>query len=479
MEEFVRNDPDTKTTIANDHINSAKYEFADPEHDRTQEEVVEKEVDPEAESVEWMKELEVDTRGAYLSSDANLNLIFANDPRLKRLFRQNDFDGKRYVFGNLPWRRVVKPEPVKNVDYSGVRNYLGCIYGITSSLKIDDAMALEFERNHFHPILDYLNDLKWDGIQRVDKLLIDYMGADDNIYSREAIRKMLVGAVARVMNPGVKFDLVLMLVGPQGSGKSTFIKKLGKSWFSDTFLTVQGKEALEQIQGAWLIEIAELSGLRKAEVESVKHFISKSEDSFRPAYARTSEIYPRQCVFFGTTNDSEFLRDPTGNRRFMPVDVVPNNAKKDVFMELDDEIDQILAEAVVLYKSKEKLYLSHEAEKIAKSEQSSHSESDERKGIIDAYLERQLPDNWDSMDLYQRRDFLVDELNPKGTTPRDYVCVAEIWCECLGRNREDMDRYRTREINDLLKSMPEWEPCKASKRFSIYGKQKYYVRKLD
>jgi predicted P-loop ATPase len=281
----------TITTIANDHINSAKYEFADPEHDRTQEEVVEKEVDPEAESVEWMKELEVDTRGAYLSSDANLNLIFANDPRLKRLFRQNDFDGKRYVFGNLPWRRVVKPEPVKNVDYSGVRNYLGCVYGITSSLKIDDAMALEFERNHFHPILDYLNDLKWDGIQRVDKLLIDYMGADDNIYSREAIRKMLVGAVARVMNPGVKFDLVLMLVGPQGSGKSTFIKKLGKSWFSDTFLTVQGKEALEQIQGAWLIEIAELSGLRKAEVESVKHFISKSEDSFRPAYARTSEIY--------------------------------------------------------------------------------------------------------------------------------------------------------------------------------------------
>ena len=217
-------------------------------------------------------------------------------------------------------------------------------------------------------------------------------GPDDNIYSREAIRKMLVGSIARVMNPGVKFDLVLMLVGPQGSGKSTFIKKLGKSWFSDTFLTVQGKEALEQIQGAWLIEIAELSGLRKAEVESVKHFISKSEDSFRPAYARTSEIYPRQCVFFGTTNDSEFLRDPTGNRRFMPVDVVPNNAKKDVFMELDDEIDQIWAEAVVLYKSKEKLYLSHEAEKIAKSEQSSHSESDERKGIIEAYLERQLPE---------------------------------------------------------------------------------------
>lgn len=479
MEEFVRNDPDTKTTIANDHINSAKYEFADPEHDRAQEEVVEKEVDPEAESVEWMKELEVDTRGAYLSSDANLNLIFANDLRFKRLFRQNDFDGKRYVFGNLPWRRVVKPEPVKNVDYSGVRNYLGCVYGITSSLKIDDAMALEFERNHFHPILDYLNGLKWDGIQRVDKLLIDYMGADDNIYSREAIRKMLVGAVARVMNPGVKFDLVLMLVGPQGSGKSTFIKKLGKSWFSDTFLTVQGKEALEQIQGAWLIEIAELSGLRKAEVESVKHFISKSEDSFRPAYARTSEIYPRQCVFFGTTNDSEFLRDPTGNRRFMPVDVVPNNAKKDVFMELDDEIDQIWAEAVVLYKSKEKLYLSHEAEKIAKNEQSSHSESDERKGIIEAYLERKLPDNWDSMDLYQRRDFLADELNPKGTTPRDYVCVAEIWCECLGRNREDMDRYKTREINDLLKSMPEWEPCKSTKNFPIYGKQKYYVRKLD
>ena len=108
-----------------------------------------------------------------------------------------------------------------------------------------------------------------------------------------------------------------------------------------------------------------------------------------------------------------------------------NNAKKDVFMELDDEIDQIWAEAVVLYRSKEKLYLSHEAEKIAKNEQSLHSESDERKGIIEAYLDRQFPDNWDSMDLYQRRDFLVDELNPKGTTPRDDVCCLVYTSRCV------------------------------------------------
>ena len=289
----------------------------------------------------------------------------------------------------------------------------------------------------------------------------------------------MVGAVGRIFRPGIKFDLVLTLVGDQGTGKSTLIKKLGKQWFSDTFMTVQGKEALEQIQGAWLIEMAELSGLRKAEVEAVKHFISKQEDTFRPAYARTSETYLRQCVFFGTTNNKDFLRDPTGNRRFIPVDINQRKATRNIFTELlEDEVDQLWAEAVHMFENGERLFMSEEAEALAKVEQKKHSEVDERKGIIEEYLNVKLPKNWDNMDLYERRNYLEDPLSAKGEIERDYVCMAQVWCECLGKEKEDMDRYKTREINDILRGLEGWEQSKSTKNFSIYGKQKYYSREL-
>lgn len=473
MDEFVRADPRVREMIAKEKLSDAKYDFANAPKQ-------EPESDPQGdENTEWMKELEIDSKGVYVSSDSNLNLIFAHDPRLKKLFGQNEFDAKGYVFGDLPWRKVDHPEPIRNVDLAGVRNYLGSIYGINSVQKVEDALTLEMERNRFHPIRDYLRSLKWDGTPRVDTMLIDYLGARDNIYVREASRKVLTGAVARVMEPGCKFDLVLMLVGPQGAGKSTLIKRLGQRWFSDTFLSVQGKEALEQIQGAWLIEMAELAGLKKAEVESVKHFISKQEDVFRPAYARTSETFPRQCIFIGTTNDPEFLRDPSGNRRFIPVDIDKTRSTKDVFHIPQEEIDQIWAEAFELYMSGETLWLGEEAEMLAKEEQRAHSESDEREGIITSFLNRKLPANWDDMDLWQRKDYLDDPLSPNGVKEREYVCVAEVWCECLGRNKEDMDRYKTREINDLLKSIDGWTPCKSTKNFPIYGKQKYYIRSLD
>lgn len=475
MEELSRDDKAVKKIIATENIQESKYDFAE---DLEENEAV------EDEDIEWMQELEVDSKGNYLSTSVNLNLIFSNDHRLKKLFRQNDFDGKRYVFGNLPWRKVLKPEPVKNVDYSGVRNYIESIYGISGAMKVEDSMALEFEKNHYHPIIDYLRVLEWDKTPRIDSVLNRYFGAEDTVYTREAFRKMMVGAVARVMDPGVKFDLVLTLVSQaQGTGKSSFLKALGKSWFSDTFITVQGKEAFEQLQGAWLIEMAELSGLKKGDIETIKHFISKQEDCFRPAYARTSETYPRQCVFIATTNESTFLRDPSGNRRFMPVDIhnlkLTENPKLMSLLKDPNTIDQLWAEAMFLYRKGEKLYLSAEAEGIATVEQRRHSETDERRGLIEAYLNRLLPKTWDTMDLFERRAFLEDPLSENGECERVFTCIAEVWCECLGKNKEDMDRYKTREINDILRGLDEWEHINSTRNFKIYGKQKYYARKLD
>ena len=324
MEELATSNNEVKKIIASEKINQAKYDFVE---DLEETETLEEDID-------WMQELEVDAKGKYLSTATNINTIFSNDPRLKDLFKHNDFDNKRYVCGNLPWRRVVGREPVKNVDYAGVRNYIESIYGIVGNLKIEDSLALEFEKNIYHPVQEYLQGLEWDGEERVDTFLVDYFGTTNNTYTREAIRKTLVGGVGRILKPGIKFDLVLTLIGGQGTGKRTFVKKMGRQWYSDTFMTVHGKEALEQIQGAWLIEMAELSGVRKSEVEAVKHFISKQEDVFRPAYARTSETFLRQCIFIATTNTKDFLRDPSGNRRFIPVDIDEALATKCIFNDL-------------------------------------------------------------------------------------------------------------------------------------------------
>jgi predicted P-loop ATPase len=468
MEDFVTELPDCKKKMAEEKFAEAKFDFA---------EGYEEPCDEDSDN-SWVEDLDVNSKGLYENSATNINLIVQNDERIKGAFRLNTFDNKRYVAKKLPWRAISGKEPLRDVDYSGVRNYIECVYGIVSNAKVDDALALEFEKNQYHPIREYLEKLEWDMKERIDTILIDYFGAEDNEYTRASIRKMLCGAVARVMEPGIKFDMSMILVGQQGTYKSTFLKKLGMGWFSDTFSTVQGKEAYEQLQGAWLIEMAELSGLKKAEVESIKHFISKREDQFRPAYGRIVETYKRQCVFFGTTNRDDFLRDPTGNRRFLPIDVRPDFVTKSVIDDLTQyEVDQIWAEAYELYMAGEPLYLSKDEEAIATIEQHKHSEVDERRGIIEEFLSKKYPHNWDDMDLYARRNWLNDPLVYEGCKEKDFVCVAEIWCECLNKDREDMSRYVTREINDILRSIPGWESITSTKNFPIYGKQKYYKRK--
>lgn len=466
MSDFACEDPEIRKLLAKENLEAAKYEFADG--------LDLDEVDEE--DVEWAKKMQINSKGDYLATSNNLNLIFLNDPHLKKAFRYNQFSARRYLFKSVPWRKIEEPETIRDVDLSGLRNYIEGVYGITSVGKIDDALALEFERNSYHPVREYLNALEWDSVPRIDTLLVQYFGADDTLFVRESIRKTLVAAVARVMSPGCKFDYVLTLVGDEGIGKSELPRRLAGKWFSDSFTTVHGKESFEQLQGAWLIEMAELAGLRKAEVEAVKHFITKQTDTFRPAYGRVIEDYPRQCIFIGSTNNDNFLRGSTGNRRFLPIDVYPEKAEKNIFKMPQSEVDQIWAEAVELYHAGEKLYLSKAASAMAKDEQTAHSLEDSRRGLVEDYLDTLLPSSWDALDIDSRRMYLQDP-SDKGTY-RAFVCVAEIWCECFGYSKEDMAPYKTRDINDIMKLIPEWLPAKGTKSFSLYGKQRYYYRDL-
>lgn len=424
---------------------------------------------------DWRGKLKMTERGGIAQTIENIVLILNNDPKLAGRLAYNDMDHNTVALRDLPWRSVKSSAQWVDADDASLRYYLEKAYGISSKDKIFDAVNVVAQQNRFHPVREYLDGCSWDGVPRVDTLLIDYLGADDNEYTRAVTRKTLVAAVARIYRPGCKFDYMLTLRGRQGLGKSALVAKLGGRWFSDTFTTMQGKDAYEQVQGVWIMEVGELAGMRKAEAETIKLYISKQVDRFRPAYGRRLQEFPRQCIFVGTTNEAQFLRDTTGNRRFWVVDT-PNDPPRDFWEELTpDVVAQVWAEAVELYKGGEKLYLPKALENIAREVQELYEEENPRVGLIADYLDRLLPEGWDEMDIYSRRQFLESEA--VGTVKRSVVCTMEVWAEALGGNPDKIDRYIAKEIRDILTSLPGWRRS-GTKRLRIrpYGQQRYYER---
>lgn len=423
----------------------------------------------------WLIDLEYQKNGTELEITIdNLLLILRNDPNLEGAFAYNKFDYRDYILKPLPWNQDGEVRIFDDKDDSGLRHYLEKRYGIFHEKKTRDALDIILIDNAFHPVLDYLNTLKWDGEERIEKVFIDSLGADDSPYIRAVTKKALVACVARVMQPGCKFDNILTLVGGQGLGKSTVLRELGRSWFSDSFGNIQSKEAYEQLIGVWLMEMGELAGLRKAESENVKHFTSKQDDKYRVAYGRRVSTFYRQNVFFGSTNVFDFLKDMTGNRRWWPVIV------KEKYMHKTLNIDQIWAEAVTLYHAGEPLHLNDETEAIANLIQKNHLEAESWSGLIENYLSYKLPLNWDKMGTFERKSWISaeeigeNELAP-GVIERDKVCIAEIWCEVFGAPLKDMNGNNTKIYHSIMSNMPGWERGKLNK-FNIYGTQRAYVK---
>ena len=312
---------------------------------------------PDEEGKDWREQIKRTEKGIIAQTIENITLVLENDPNLANKVAINEMEHKMVALSSLPWRKVKGPSPWEDNDDAHLRLYLEKFYGLQGKDRIFDAVNVVAQRNAFHPVRKYLDSCQWDGVPRVDTLLIDYLGAEDTPYTRAVTRKTMVAAVARIYRPGCKFDYMLTLQGRQGLGKSAFIGKLGQEWYSDTFTTMQGKEAYEQVLGVWIMEVGELAGMKKSEAETIKLFISKTSDRFRPAYGRRIQEFPRQCVFIGTTNETQFLRDTTGNRRFWVV-ATPNDPAKDMWEELTPEmVGLIWAEAVALYKQGEPLYL--------------------------------------------------------------------------------------------------------------------------
>lgn len=456
MQEFASDDDNVKIQLAREREEQAKEEFR---------------VD------DWQKKLDIDKNGKVKDTLDNIVAIIRHDEGLKNIAFNKHRDGID-VRGSLPWEQI--KSGWGDADYASIKVYLSHKYDVYSPTKTKDAVLAVASERAYHPIREYLDGLpEWDGVQRVETLLVDYFAADDNSYTRAVIRKTMCAAVARIYSPGTKFDSVLILNGPQGIGKGTFFAKLAGEWFSDSLaLTdMKDKSGPEKLQGYWILELGELAGMKKADVETVKSFITRTDDKYRASYGVNVENHPRQCVIVGSTNaESGFLRDITGNRRFWPVKI-SGESKKKSWQITDEEVKQIWAETLVLYKKGEKLYLEDEDVKLAVSEQANAMESDEREGLVRAYLDTLLPDNWSDMSLYDRRNYLNGSEfggdTHTGTVKRTLVCNMEIWCECFGREPSAMKTADSYAISAIMKKIEGWEKVERT-RFKIYGLQRAY-----
>lgn len=434
------------------------------------------EVSPD--DLNWISLLAVSSdTGRPAKTVDNVLIILENDPLLKGRIAFDEFANRGLALGELPWDTRPHRRQWVDTDDAGLRHYIEKVYSISGKERLYDAVALCAFKHRINDVQDYLKALKWDGVSRLDTLLSDYLGAADNAYTRAVIRKSLTAAVARAMSPGVKYDYMPIFAGPQGIGKSTFLRLLGLRWYSDSLQTFEGKEASEMIQGTWLNELGELNGFSKSETNAVKQFLSRTDDIFREPYGRRTASYPRRCVFFGTTNDTEFLRDNTGNRRFWPVDVGLYPAKKNVFKEFSNEVGQIWAEAFVFWQLGEQLYLSGDAEKMSQAEQLSHKIANAKEGIISDFLSKPVPLDWDKRSLEQRRIYWQDgfKRDSEETKERERVCAAEIWCECFGKDIGFLKQSDTRELNAVIENLSGWKKIKGPQRFSIYGLQRGFM----
>lgn len=459
MTRLALDDSSVSGLMAKERMDAAKQAFS------------QEQVHTADDDISWIYSLTKDGSGRFEKTINNAVIILENDPLLKGRIATDEFASCGMALGKLPWNGEDEKRRWKDVDDAGYYRYMEMFYGITGREKLDNALMIVSAQNRINDVKRYLQGLRWDGGKRLETILSDYLGSEDNAYTRAVMRKSLCAAVARAVTGGVKFDYMPIFVGPQGIGKSTLLSILGREWFSDSLTTFEGKEAAELIQGTWINEVGELTAFTKQETQVIKQFLSKTDDIYRAAYGRRTEKYPRRCVFFGTSNDEEFLKDATGNRRFWPVDVGLHPAKKSVWEQLPGEVDQIWAEAYAYWQMGEKLFLPKEIEQMAEAAQEEHREASGKEGIVRDFLEKKIPADWDQYDIQKRRMFWNGSLHgqEQNLIGRDKVCAVEVWTECFNGDPKYMKRTDSIEINNLLCAIKGWKKNRSKRRYGPYG----------
>lgn len=378
----------------------------------------------------------------------NFEIVMDKDSRFAGKIRLNEFAQQPYLYGSVPWENENNCRAWSSHDDSALFSLIQADYGLKSRQDFADALKNVSMRNKFHPVRELLDSLTWDGKEHIRGLLPEYLGAEDSDYTYQVMRLWMLGAVSRVYKPGSKFDYTMILQGSQGIGKSTFLKQLAMddSWFNDSLDSLDSDKAVQSLTGSWIIELAELKSLARTAggVESVKRFLTATQDKYRIPYERRADTFYRQCVFAGTTNKDDFLQDETGNRRFLIVQTGVKKPSKSLFVpEIMDTIKLAWAEAVYIWKNeKPQLILPEAYMQEAKELQEANMADDGKRGIIQEYLE--------------------------GKTE---VCARQIWFEALKETIPPRN-WQASEINNIVAKVPGWERLKTPRKFEGYGQQR-------
>ena len=429
---------------------------------------------PEEPPTDWVKELQVDRKGKVTDCNPNQDLILLNDPVFK-FIRYDAFH--RYNLMQKPSLLKCSSPKLSDEMLRNIATRFYTAYGINMSVnRAAEALSGTQTRRAFNPVQDYIKSVEWDGEPRLDTMLIRYLGAEDNALNREQTRRWMIGAVRRAFKPGSKFDYMLVLTGPQGIGKSTLLRTIAADgdFFNESLqLDMRGKDLVEQLNSAWIFEIAELGGLRSLkETDKVKAFISVTTDIMRAPYAHTTESYPRHCALAASTNDTTFLSD-SSSRKFWIIPVGGISTPPEQWQpQLSEEVPQLWAEAYAAYKAGEQNFLTAEYEQQAREIQATFNTvtEDPATGIVGAYLDYLLPSDWRSRSRDARRAYLqtYDVNDATQTLLRNRICSAEVRNEV-----KECMAYSSQYINKILTSLG-WlrHPSQKANIDEAYGKQR-------
>lgn len=382
----------------------------------------------------------------------NFETVIDNDSRFAGKIRYNEFSRQTFLYGAVPWETECNFRPWGNSDDSALFGLIQADYGLTNRQDYIDALQNVATRNKFNPVKEMLDSFKWDGQEHIRQLLPEYLGVEDTEYNYQVMKLFMLGAVARIYQPSHKVDFCMILVGSQGLGKSTLLRLLAldDTWFNDSLDSLDGDKAVQSLTGSWIIELAELKSLARTAggVESVKRFISATQDKIRLPYQRRAEVFLRQCVFAGTTNRSDFLQDETGNRRFLIVQTGTNKPTKSLFKpEALEDIKKAWAQAVYIWKNeKPVLVLPESCREEAEALQQENMADDGMRGIIEEYV-----------------------------TDKERVCARMIWFDALGQTTQP-PKWKISEINTILSQLPGWEKSNSIRFGNRYGTQRGFIK---
>ena len=405
--------------------------------------------------------LEKTDKGGTANSIRNCVIVFENDPLFAGKIMRNLLTETDDMIGEFPWRRDTTR--FDDQDLPHVLLHFEQYYGIRSEKSVQNAFRVVASAHGFHPIQNYLRKLRWDGNYRIRYALHHFLGAEVNDYNEACLQLFMLGAVKRIFEPGAKFDLMLVLTGGQGAGKSTFLRFLAvrDEWFSDDLKKLDDEKVYQRLAGHWIMEMSEMVATANAKsIEDIKSFLSRSKDTYKFPYDRYAADHLRQCVFAGTTNKMDFLpMDRSGNRRFLPVQVHPEQAETHILADEEASrayIDLMWAEIMAIYESGEySTHLTREMEEKQAREQEKYMQEDTRAGQIYGFME---------------------------TYPGDKLCSKQLYKEALDHPYDEPKQWETREIFEIVNvgiangSIQGWRPFANSRRFEKYGTQRGWER---